>query len=114
MVSILQLVILIIPGDAFRVLIPFAWCPRQGWWGRGSEGAEFLQCQVVLQSLARRPLQKAGRSPPPFKPRLETPAPRPQVYLVKEHLAAKGILVVNDHLKDPHEKELVRGGRECV
>lgn len=40
MVSILQLVILIIPGVAFRTLILLAWCQGQGWgaerrWGRG-------------------------------------------------------------------------------
>lgn len=44
MVSILQLVILIIPGVAFRMLILLAWCQCQGWgterrWGVGGGGA---------------------------------------------------------------------------
>lgn len=94
MVSILQLVILIIPGVAFRVLILFAWCPRQGQrggdgkegWGRGSEEAEFCQRRALLLSLARRPRGEGAGHPCLSSPTQKLQALLPQVHLVNEYL----------------------------
>lgn len=94
MVSILQLVILIIPGVAFRVLILFAWCPRQGQrggdgeegWGGASEEAGFLQRRALLLSLARRPCARLAGLPCLSSPTQELWAPVPQVHLVNEYL----------------------------
>lgn len=76
MVSILQLVILIIPGVAFRVLILLAWCQKAGLvgWGQerrsgwGQRGAELLQFWI----LPAAPLE-ASRPFSPFKLCPETP-----------------------------------------
>lgn len=108
MVSILQLVILIIPGVAFRVWILFAWCPRQGR-RRGGPGkkvgvgaakrANSFSVGLSCKALPGGPCGRLDGCHCLLSPAQKLQALLPQVYLVSEHLVVKGILVVKRSLK---------------
>lgn len=93
MVSILQLVILIIPTVAFRVLILLAWCQKAGPVGWGQWRGQVPSTRPLLQSLPWRPVE-GGQASSPFRLRLETRVLWPQGVFVNEHVLVKRILVV--------------------